>query len=82
LGDRIYSDVWLLGAAWQAGFIPLSGAASRRAIELNGADVGATLRAFETGPLIQSWIAINAEQPSMPETRPEKIDRMCGFLLD
>src|SRR5699024_6631835 len=37
LGDSIYSNVMLLGAAWQAGLVPLSRAAILRAIELNGA---------------------------------------------
>ncbi|MEM9044067.1 MAG: indolepyruvate ferredoxin oxidoreductase family protein [Pseudomonadota bacterium] len=49
LGDAIFSNVMMLGAAWQAGMVPLSGAAIRRAIELNGAVVKGNLRAFEIG---------------------------------
>ena len=37
LGDSIYSNVLLLGASWQAGLVPLSADALRRAIGLNGA---------------------------------------------
>ena len=49
LGDAIYANVLILGAAWQAGLVPLSGAALRRAIELNGAAVEGNLAAFEMG---------------------------------
>ena len=49
LGDSIYSNVLLLGAAWQAGLVPLSRDAIRRAIELNGAGVEGNLQAFEIG---------------------------------
>ena len=49
LGDTQFANVLLLGAAWQAGLVPLSREALRRAIEINGAQVEANLRAFEIG---------------------------------
>ena len=49
LGNAIYSNILLLGAAWQAGQLPLSGDALRQAIRLNGVDIEANLRAFEIG---------------------------------
>ena len=49
LGDAIYANVLMLGAAWQSGLIPLSEAALRRAIELNGAGVEGNLSAFDLG---------------------------------
>ena len=49
LGDAIYSNVLMLGAAWQAGLVPLSRQALQRAIELNGAGVKGNLAAFEIG---------------------------------
>ncbi|MEO1459570.1 MAG: indolepyruvate ferredoxin oxidoreductase family protein, partial [Pseudomonadota bacterium] len=49
LGNTIYANVLLLGAAWQAGMVPLSGNALREAIRLNGAGVEGNLRAFEIG---------------------------------
>ena len=49
LGDSIYSNLILLGAAWQAGQLPLSAEAIRDAIRLNGAAVDGNLRAFEVG---------------------------------
>ena len=49
LGDAIYSNVMMLGAAWQAGLVPLSEEALRRAIEINGASVPGNLEAFGIG---------------------------------
>jgi indolepyruvate ferredoxin oxidoreductase len=49
LGDSIFSNVMLMGAAWQAGMIPLSREAILKAIELNGAGVEGNKAAFEIG---------------------------------
>ncbi|SIS55644.1 indolepyruvate ferredoxin oxidoreductase family protein [Phaeovulum vinaykumarii] len=49
LGDSIFSNMVVLGAAWQKGLVPLSWAAIHRAITLNGAAVKANLAAFELG---------------------------------
>ncbi|MEM6488455.1 MAG: indolepyruvate ferredoxin oxidoreductase family protein [Pseudomonadota bacterium] len=51
LGNAIYANVLLLGAAWQAGLVPLSLEALQRAIELNGAGVEGNKRAFALGRL-------------------------------
>lgn len=48
-GDSVYANMILLGAAWQAGQVPLSHDALCRAIELNGQAVDANLRAFKIG---------------------------------
>ena len=49
LGDSIYTNPMILGYAWQKGRVPLSRAAIRRAIELNGVQVENNLAAFEWG---------------------------------
>ncbi|HET7408701.1 MAG TPA: indolepyruvate ferredoxin oxidoreductase family protein, partial [Paracoccaceae bacterium] len=49
LGDSIYSNVMLLGAAWQAGLVPLSRESILKAIELNGAGVEGNKAAFDLG---------------------------------
>ncbi len=49
LGDAIYANVLMLGAAWQAGLVPLSEEAILKAIELNGAGVEGNTRAFALG---------------------------------
>lgn len=51
LGDAIYANLVLLGAAWQRGTLPLSRAAIGRAIELNGNAVATNRRAFDLGRL-------------------------------
>ncbi|MFD1882086.1 indolepyruvate ferredoxin oxidoreductase family protein [Paracoccus pacificus] len=49
LGDSIYSNMLVFGAAWQQGLIPLSHGAIMKAIEMNGAKVAENQRAFEIG---------------------------------
>jgi indolepyruvate ferredoxin oxidoreductase len=49
LGDSIYSNMLVFGAAWQQGLIPLSFEAIARAITLNGAGPERNLRAFNLG---------------------------------
>ncbi|HUN94176.1 MAG TPA: indolepyruvate ferredoxin oxidoreductase family protein [Burkholderiaceae bacterium] len=49
LGDAIYTNPFVLGYAWQKGWIPLRHESLRRAIELNGVSVDANLRAYEWG---------------------------------
>jgi indolepyruvate ferredoxin oxidoreductase len=49
LGDSIYTNPMILGYAWQKGRVPLTRAAIRRAIELNGVQVENNLAAFEWG---------------------------------
>ena len=49
LGDSIYSNMMIFGAAWQRGLIPLSFEAITHSIELNGTAVQRNMRAFEIG---------------------------------
>ncbi|NVO26930.1 indolepyruvate ferredoxin oxidoreductase family protein [Donghicola sp. C2-DW-16] len=49
LGDSIYSNMILLGAAWQRGLVPIGHDALVEAIRLNDAAVDNNLRAFEIG---------------------------------
>ncbi len=58
MGDSIYSNMMVFGAAWQRGLIPVSLAAIRRAIELNGAAVERNLRAFDLG----RWAAVHPDR--------------------
>ncbi|MBH9551399.1 indolepyruvate ferredoxin oxidoreductase family protein [Inhella gelatinilytica] len=51
LGDTMPSNIIMLGAAWQAGLVPVSLAALTRAIELNGVAVEANKTAFALGRL-------------------------------
>ena len=49
LGDPIASNMFMLGAAWQRGLVPIRREAIDRAIELNGVAVDANKQAFEWG---------------------------------
>lgn len=70
LGDSIYSNMLVFGAAWQQGLIPLSLEAISKAITLNGAGPERNLRAFNLG----RWAVLYPEQaqtvliPKAPET--------------
>jgi len=85
LGDAIYGNVLLLGAAWQAGLVPLSAAALRKAIELNGAGVKGNLRAFEIGRWAVSHpleaCAAVAPAAAAEETLEQKIARRADYLV-
>jgi indolepyruvate ferredoxin oxidoreductase len=49
MGDAVATNVFVLGYAWQRGWIPLGEAALRKAIELNGAAVPMNQAAFAWG---------------------------------
>ncbi len=49
LGDAIYTNLLLLGYAWQKGRVPLRRDALLRAMELNGVQVSSNQAAFEWG---------------------------------
>src|SRR3546814_15845216 len=49
LGDAIYTNPFILGFAWQKGWIPLTLAALDKAMELNGVAVEANRAAFLWG---------------------------------
>ncbi|MHA6347039.1 indolepyruvate ferredoxin oxidoreductase family protein [Roseivivax sp. CAU 1761] len=57
MGDSIFSNMMILGAAWQNGLVPLPHAAIADAVRLNGAAVERNLRAFEIG----RWAALEPE---------------------
>ncbi|GGH60269.1 indolepyruvate ferredoxin oxidoreductase family protein [Frigidibacter albus] len=84
LGDSIYSNMIVLGAAWQKGYVPISREAIRRAIEMNGAGVKGNLAAFEIGrwaverPLEAETLAQTT--PKKPLTLKEKIDFRAAHL--
>jgi len=88
LGDSIYSNMMVFGAAWQRGLIPLTHDAITQAIELNGAAVERNMRAFEIG----RWAVLFPEEAArhgepkvveLPKTLDEKVafraDHLTGY---
>ncbi|MEM7711900.1 MAG: DUF6537 domain-containing protein, partial [Pseudomonadota bacterium] len=85
LGDTIFSNMMILGAAWQKGLVPLSHQAILRAVELNGAAVEKNQRAFEIG----RWAMEKPEAVTdlltdtvvtLPETLDQKIAARAAHL--
>ena len=82
LGDSIYSNMMVFGAAWQMGLIPLSEAAILRAIELNKASVEGNKRAFELG----RWAVVHPDQaaraltPNVTE-KPKTLEEKIAFRV-
>ncbi|MDW4497522.1 indolepyruvate ferredoxin oxidoreductase family protein [Sulfitobacter sp. D35] len=87
LGDSIFSNMMIFGAAWQRGLIPLSQEAITEAITLNGAAVERNLRAFEIG----RWAVLHPEEAArmveptvveLPKSPEEKIAFRADHLTD
>ncbi len=87
LGDSIFSNMMIFGAAWQRGLVPLSHEALIDAITLNGAAVERNLRAFEIG----RWAALHPEEAASllspkvvekPLSLQEKIDFRADKLIE
>src|SRR5471032_592076 len=49
MGDSIATNMFMLGYAWQKGWVPVSGAALEKSIELNGVEVEFNLKSFVWG---------------------------------
>jgi indolepyruvate ferredoxin oxidoreductase len=64
LGDTIFSNMILLGAAWQKGLVPLSEAAILQAIALNETAAEVNARAFQIG----RWAAERPEDAAKAVT--------------
>jgi indolepyruvate ferredoxin oxidoreductase len=84
MGDTIYANVLLLGAAYQAGLLPVTVLALERAIELNGVKVAENLRALAWGRIA---CAAPGRLPTIETTvTDESLDELIGrrarFLAD
>jgi indolepyruvate ferredoxin oxidoreductase len=83
LGDTIFSNMMLVGAAWQQGLIPLSEQAILKAIELNKAAVEGNTRAFQIG----RWAVLHPEEaariaaPNVVE-KPKSLEEKIAFRAD
>ncbi|ASP21521.1 indolepyruvate ferredoxin oxidoreductase [Antarctobacter heliothermus] len=86
LGDSIFSNMMILGAAWQQGLIPLSHLAILQAVDLNGAAVDRNKRAFEIGRWAVTHPAdaqtlLTPNVVSLPKTVEERIAYRAEHLI-
>ncbi|MGR3374868.1 indolepyruvate ferredoxin oxidoreductase family protein [Pseudooceanicola nanhaiensis] len=81
MGDSIFSNMMIFGAAWQMGFLPLTKEAIFEAIRLNGAAVEKNQRAFELG----RWAMVHPEEarallaPKVVVAKPKSLDEKIAF---
>ena len=86
MGDTIFANIIMAGAAWQRGLVPVSLDALLRAIELNGVRTEENTKAFQ-------WGRIAAHDPdaiarllngdnNVVETLERMIERRRAFLVD
>ncbi|MFY2826452.1 indolepyruvate ferredoxin oxidoreductase family protein [Ruegeria sp. MALMAid1280] len=82
MGDSIYSNMMIFGAAWQRGLLPVSHDAILSAIELNGTAVERNKRAFDIG----RWAVLHPQdvagilEPNTAEL-PKTLDQMIEFRV-
>jgi len=83
LGDSIYSNMMIFGAAWQKGLIPLSLESLQEAVRLNGAAVERNLKAFELGRWAVLYPA-EAAQVYAPNVvqMPKSLDEKIAFRME
>ncbi len=87
VGDTIYANVLMVGAAWQSGLVPVSMKALLRAIELNGVKIEENQAAFAWGRIaaanpdaIESLL--NGSETSRTESLAALVERRRAFLVD
>ncbi len=83
MGDSIFSNMMIFGAVWQMGGIPLSGAAIREAVTLNGAAIEQNLRAFDLG----RWAYLHPDQAARVlapnvTAKPKTLDEKIAYRAD
>jgi indolepyruvate ferredoxin oxidoreductase len=88
VGNAIGANMFVLGYAYQAGYVPISSQAIRRAIELNGEAVAMNLAAFDWGraasadpQTIEASLHLDGQAKSPGEQSLEEvIARRAAFL--
>ncbi|WP_299653781.1 indolepyruvate ferredoxin oxidoreductase family protein [uncultured Tateyamaria sp.] len=83
MGDSIFSNMMIFGAAWQRGLVPLTFEAIMAAIDLNGAAVERNKRAFDIG----RWAVLHTEEAArIAEPKviqlPKSLEDKIAFRAD
>jgi indolepyruvate ferredoxin oxidoreductase len=79
MGDAIYTNPFVMGYAWQKGWVPLSYEALLRAIELNGVAIEANKKAFEWGRFTAHDLAA-VKRIAEPEANVLELKRLTRTL--
>ena len=86
LGDTVFANVIMLGAAWQNGLVPVSQSALMRAIELNGVAIETNKQAFALGRLVaadpQYIDDAEADGVDGADDQEAVVERFAAFLRD
>jgi indolepyruvate ferredoxin oxidoreductase len=90
LGDSIAANLFMLGYAYQKGFVPVSAAAIKEAVEINGVAVDFNTQAFLWGrraahdlSAVEKLVSPPDEPVERaPETLDQIIERRAAFLTD
>ncbi len=86
LGDQVFSNMMMLGFAWQKGTVPVSLESLKSAIRLNGAAVEANLVALELGRRIAHLGPESVEEKRTLSKRPNKdnmsTEELVAYLYD
>lgn len=85
MGNSIATNMFMLGMAYQHGFLPLHEQSIHRALDLNGVQVDFNKKAFEWGRI---WVQqpdfvlaeLNTDDDSAPETLADKMSRHVATL--
>lgn len=83
LGDAVFANVMMLGAAWQKGLVPVSEAALKQAIELNGVAIEKNARAFDLGRVMAvDATRVLPQEPEVDDSLEAVIALRVDFLKD
>jgi indolepyruvate ferredoxin oxidoreductase len=87
MGDTIYANVLLLGAAWQQGLVPVTLDALMRAIELNGVETEKNQQAFTWGRIAADHPEhiedlLDDHVPTVDASLEAVVARRSDFLVD
>jgi len=86
LGNTIYANVLMLGAAWQQGLVPVALDALMRAIELNAVEVEKNKQAFGWGRVAAACPDLlpgrSGSSPDANESLDDIISRRADFLIE
>ncbi len=87
MGDSIYSNMMVFGAAWQRGLIPIQLSAIQDAIDLNGTAIERNKRAFDIG----RWAVLHPQDvqgvlgqgvTELPKTLDQRTDFRADHLIE